>query len=59
MDEYALPEPNHGVIDAWREIMMIQRQQAKTPGVAFNTFSRGNGTEPTFVPQEATKGAAS
>jgi fatty acid desaturase len=43
------PAPNRNVINAWREIAMIQKQQHATPGVAFDVFSRG-GT-PVYVPQ--------
>ncbi|NQU38842.1 MAG: fatty acid desaturase [Lentisphaerae bacterium] len=45
------PEPNHGVLDAWREMRMIQRQQRETPGVAFDAFSRGR--QPVYVSQRA------
>jgi fatty acid desaturase len=47
------PVPNRNIIDAWREIRMIQRQQKETPGVAFDTFSRGG--PPAFVPQQASE----
>jgi fatty acid desaturase len=44
------PPPNRGLLDSLREIRMIQRQQRKTPGVAYDSFSRGK--QPVYVPQE-------
>jgi fatty acid desaturase len=45
------PQPNTSMLDAWREIRMTQKQQAETPGVAFDAFSRGG--PPAYVPQRA------
>lgn len=42
------PKPNRGLLDAWKEIRMIQKKQAEDPTVAFDNFSRGG--EPRFVP---------
>ncbi len=43
------PPPNRSVLDAWREIRMIQRAQDRTPGIAFDPYSRNK--VPAYVDQ--------
>ena len=41
------PEPNQGLADTWREIIMIQSFQDKNKSVAYDQWSRGK--EPQFI----------